>query len=151
MKIQKRIISKTDFTKTDSLIVKGFAIILLLYCHVSAYSGKEQIPFLGDIVSNTGNVCVMLFGFITVFGLAKKMEEIKRQKVFKLILKRIIKLYASFWPSYFVCFILTIIFDLISDNSTIINSYGTGFEGLKHFIENVLGLSFINMDTIIIL
>ena len=71
---------KSGFEKKDTLVVKGLAILLLLFYHLFENAAMlEQLnvvyaPIPQDIflmLSGYGNICVAIFVFLTAYGITK--------------------------------------------------------------------------------
>lgn len=76
----KQVQTKQSFEKSDTLVVKGVAILLLLFYHL--FESQELLvsmevnysPFSQDIflmVSGFGNICVAIFAFLSAYGITK--------------------------------------------------------------------------------
>lgn len=73
-------IVKREFEKRDTLVVKGLAILLLLFYHLfgEAYAVEQlqviYAPIPRDLffmLSGFGNICVAVFVFLTAYGITK--------------------------------------------------------------------------------
>lgn len=71
---------KREFEKRDTLVVKGLAILLLLFYHLfeDAYAVEQlqvlYAPLPKDLflmLSGFGNICVAVFVFLTAYGITK--------------------------------------------------------------------------------
>ncbi|WP_294405837.1 acyltransferase [uncultured Clostridium sp.] len=103
-----------EFDKNDTLMTKGFAIILMLTHHLYAFPdrilnnnyynsifqiwGKNIEYLIGDF----GKICVCVFIFLSGFGTYKSFD--KNRNV-NFISNRLIKFYRVYW-SVFIIFIL---------------------------------------------
>lgn len=116
---QKRI---SAFTKTDSLCLKGIAIILMMFHHcfrsTDRFEGYEVnfFPFTQDnviAVSDYFKICVCIFAFITGYGLylsaKKQCKNLKSCE--KWVSARYIKTFSGFWFIYILSFAITQIYD----------------------------------------
>ena len=71
---------KTTFEKRDTMVVKGLAILMLLFYHLFENAAAleqlnvEYAPFPRDLflmISGFGNICVAVFVFLTAYGITK--------------------------------------------------------------------------------
>ena len=96
------------FPKSDTQIIKGLAILLMLMHHLWFFPDriaggelKYLFTFLGksstDIMGSFGKICVSLFFFVGGYGIYKKSEE----KDFN-ILKNIKKIYLNYWKIFLI-------------------------------------------------
>ena len=62
------------FDKTETLQLKGIAVLIMVYYHSVALNPSVlALPALHAFASRTGNICVVIFAFITIYGLSKKL------------------------------------------------------------------------------
>ena len=104
------------FTKNDTLVAKGAAVILLLIHHLfysvdynfsSFLMSKEGWVDLAKI----GKVCVAMFLILSGYGLSKSFEKYEKSS-YSFVQKHLLKLYTGFWiifalsliPLFFNCF-----------------------------------------------
>lgn len=138
---------KKGFTKQDSLIAKGFGILLLLFYHLfyeKTVLEEFQVnfaPFSKEhflMLAGFGNICVSVFVMITAYGIAKSIldtEEMNLGLAYKQAVRRFVKLMSGFGILYVsVCLIWFQKFDLVS-------LYGTGKQGLLLLLCDALGLA----------
>lgn len=104
-----------EFTKDDTSIAKGIAIILMLIHHLFAFPDRIQggamyislFPIgeesLEEIVASFGNICVAIFLFLSGFGMYKKIANSNENKI-SIIIKKLKELYINYWI-IFVIFI----------------------------------------------
>lgn len=99
---------KLEFTKKDTAIIKGVAIICMFMHHLFAFperikagsnyislfsvSGINMEIFLGAF----GQICVSLFLFLSGFGIYKKNYN-NRENVRSIIVKQLKTLYINYW------------------------------------------------------
>lgn len=139
------------FTKRETNICKGIAIILMLFHHlfndVEEYAGYivNYWPFTGERIlffASLAKICVAIFVFLSGYGIAAtydktfstKEPDTKESSHF--IQARYLKLMVGYW---FV-FILTLLCQPLG--RTIFDAYGTDFkEMFLYFIVDVFGLS----------
>ncbi len=118
-------------TKQDSEVIKGAAILMLLFYHLYYYvpmfdvSSVSFAPFGVDAVmrfSRIWNVCVNMFLFVTVFGMYRSMQsrDQRPSKLFRYTVSRFIGLEMSFIAVYLVCVLA------FGWNISSMDQYGTG-------------------------
>lgn len=92
-------------TKEASLVIKGFAIVMMIVHHAIIWNDTEiygtllLTPTIIKGIGSIGRLCVPLFVFVTGYGLMLKDIQIKH------IPKRIYHL----WIIYFICFLFVAI------------------------------------------
>ena len=134
-----------NFSKRDTSIIKGIAILMLIGYH--CFSSVKRLygyPVdFGIIPQNIAiyifesmNICVGMFAFLSVYGLTKIFGNVEYSKknTREFIIKRLIKLLASFAIPFIICVSITLIF---TDN----NPYGKGINFFLNMICDMLGLS----------
>ncbi len=145
----REMMGKKCFDKKDTLVVKGMAILLMLFYHLFEseellttlhvdYRPLSQDVFL--ILSGYGNICVALFVFLSSYGMtkgymAREKEGCSVKQMYDLAVKRCIKLIGNFsfmylgvnllWFSYF-------------DYKKL---YGGGWQGGFLALSDMLGLA----------
>lgn len=71
---------RREFTKEDTLVVKGLAILSLLFYHLFEHYERvttmqvDYRPFSLDtflLISGFGNICVAIFAFLSAYGITK--------------------------------------------------------------------------------
>lgn len=138
------------FSKQDTLIIKGVAILMLLGYHcfssVDRFFGYDVKFFLlpknkAIYIFEAMNICVGMFAFLSAYGLTKSfMSEQSKTKVLSLnsntlfVTKRLITLVGSFILPAVLCVIATYIF--VSDY----NPYGKGTDFICNMTVDLLGL-----------
>ena len=106
------------FTTYDSMLVKGVAIILLMFHHCISMNQVEKhtmnfFPFESYhwpvMVCDSFKLCVGMFIFITGYGLYKSYSkiEIRNKTVFNWTGTRLFKTLSGFWFVYILVFIVT--------------------------------------------
>lgn len=136
-------------TKTDSLALKGIAIIIMLfhhlYCEVSRFD-KYEIdfsPFSQDFVVDVSlmmKICVSIFAFITGYGLLKSIAKIPidRNSVLKWNITRLLKTMSGFYFVYIIAFITT---QILSRLPMRVYFSGSKAKGLIYAFVDFMGLS----------
>lgn len=142
--------SQKGFEKRDTLVVKGIAILLMLFYHL--FESKELLttlnvdhrPFSQDsflMLSGFGNICVALFVFLSAYGITRGLSAEEAEGAYDLssslreAWRRCLKLIGSFalmyvsvnllWFSYF-------------DYEKL---YGSGWQGGMFGLLDMLGLA----------
>ncbi len=113
--------SKFSFSKTDSLCLKGIAIVMMCFHHGfrEEWLFKDYTvsfaPFSMDTIMSICQIfkiCVCIFAFITGYGLYLSAKDtcndLKTSE--KWIMSRLIKTLSAFWMIYILSFILTWIY-----------------------------------------
>lgn len=104
-----------QFSKTDTNIVKGVAIIAMLFhhCYVTDVSFKAHgvsfAPFSkGTVVTlaQWSKVCVGIFVFLSAYGIALSLKKLydgrqyERKNLSRMAVRRIWKILSGFWPVF---------------------------------------------------
>lgn len=108
----------SSFTTYDSMLVKGVAIVLLMFHHSISMTEVERhtlnfFPFNSYhwpvMVCDSFKLCVGMFIFITGYGLYKSFSkiELKNKAVFNWTGTRLFKILSGFWFVYVLVFIIT--------------------------------------------
>lgn len=144
---ETKLLNRT-FDKKDTLVVKGLAILLMLFYHL--FESEEllvsmqvnHLPFPREsflMMSGFGNICVALFAFLSAYGitrgLMKNDSEGSLKDVYREALRRFGRLVANFavmyvsvnlvWFSYF----------------NYAGLYGTGWQGSMFALLDLVGLA----------
>lgn len=126
-------------TKHDTAVIKGIAILAMLFHHVygTPPAGVESYTGIPYIIGVLGKVCVALFLFCSGYGLAKQYKPISIKDDVKFIARRLIKFYANYW-FIFVLFVPISVF--------VFHQPDMAFDGDKQrlsfaLILDILGLS----------
>ncbi len=135
------------FTKEDTLLVKGIAILFMLFYHL--FETYERVDSLGVIyvplsedvflmISGFGNICVAVFAFLSAYGISKKLislEDADLRGWYKVSVKRYLKLLIGFLCIYASVTLLWFYkFDYVK-------LYGKGWQGALCGILDALGLA----------
>ena len=106
-----------SFTKEDTKIIKGSAILWMIAHHVFTYSDRivdnivpVSLPIfdnitLAEYIGQFGKICVSLFMFLGGYGIYKSYQETKLD-----IFSKIKKLYMTYWKVFIVFIPLGFIF-----------------------------------------
>lgn len=140
------------FSMTDTMIVKGLAIVLLLYHHcflqtsVDTVGGKiDFFPVSSSVaidICYSFKLCVGMFVFITGYGLYCSFKKINfhRDEVCRWTGTRLVKTMSGFWFLYVVVFVVT----MIVDQYPILRYFNNGpftLKGLLYIVLDFLGLA----------
>ncbi len=102
-----------EFTKKDTSIIKGIAIILMFMHHLFAYpdrikGGSSYIalfPMYGTslevIVALFGKLCVAMFLFLSGFGMYKKVAKSEKDTI-SIVFKKLKELYVNYWIIFLI-------------------------------------------------
>lgn len=136
---------KEDFTKRDSNIVKGIAIILMIFHHLfrlKDFSDGYAVSFFPFSVGRIAQICtffkicVPLFVFVSGYGLLKAYKNTKNKKTF--FFQRYIKLMPTFW----IVIIISFIYGQITSNMVTNTFFQKDFyQGIANIFFNFAGLS----------
>ena len=126
------------FTKKDTSVVKGIAVLMLLCHHLGMGILEPPLDWRNDslytIVATLSKVCVAIFILLSGYGLNESHNK-WRGTDFSFVKKHLFKLMKQFWfiyvifvPSGFLC------------GANPLTVYGTGFKGFSYFALDFLGL-----------
>lgn len=136
------------FTKEDSKIVKGLAIIFMLMHHLWTSSNNtwRELKYIFNIqeissisfLGGAGKICVSIFFFIGGYGI----YQCSQSENFNIV-ERIKKLYIAYWKVFFILIPIAFIFfgnqSSYLNNTSLCNRYEE-FR-INEFILNLLGIS----------
>lgn len=143
---------KNTFTKEDSVKVKGVAIILMLIHHCfldsNRYKGKDVkfAPFSETVWNEWAlffKICVAIFVFISAYGLTISFKNIDsefnipKEKAFRILVERYVKLISS----YMFVFIALQIYSLIMQKGNYTHIYGNKPTGFIYMLIDMFGLA----------
>ncbi len=139
------------YSVEDSLMIKGIAILLMLWHHCFLAGRFEQyqisfFPFSQSIVSNIAaisKICVSFFSFISGYGLYKSYEKFSNTKGYKQsanswVLSRIEKTFSGYWLIVVLSWMITFIIDRRPHYIYFSDSF---LSGIVQMILDFLGLS----------
>ena len=134
--------NKISFTKDDTNIVKGFAIIMLLVHHLfyipnqlgyidwNLFSWNGKIFGFWNILAYIGKICVPIFLILSGYGLYKSYKG----KILEFYKKRVLKIYETYWFIW-LAFVPLGVFGL---HITLSSVYGNHI--IPKLIVNILGI-----------
>ncbi len=123
-----------DFSKKDTLQLKGIAILMMILHHLFAYPNKIQSFFMIDTQSlwyqlaRYGRICVPIFLIISGYGMYESYQ--KQQHVFSKIPTRLYALYQMYWKVFLIWIPM----------GFLIGAYSISQVGIKEILLNFLGL-----------
>ena len=136
-----------SFSKEDTILVKGIAILFMLFYHL--FETYERVNTLGVVytplsenvflmISGFGNICVAVFAFLSAYGISKKLMSLGTADLrnwYKVSVKRYLKLLVGFLCIYASVTLLWFYkFDYVK-------LYGKGWQGALCGLLDVLGLA----------
>lgn len=136
-----------QFTKENSYIVKGLAVILLLTYHLFEH---EQLVTLMEVnysplslpdfllLSGFGNICVAVFVFLTAYGIGKGLlaqESISPKTALSQACRRCLRLCFQF---AFMYASVNLLWGKLFDYKSL---YGSGKQGVLYILADALGLA----------
>lgn len=128
---------KITFTRDDTVMVKGVAILLLLLHHMGGTNPGIPLSLkgldIGIAVEHLGKVCVALFTVLSGYGLAEGSK--KHERKYPYVLRHIKKV----WMGFFSAWLLVLLFKWIQ-GITPQQLYGSGIQGIYNMIKDALGL-----------
>ena len=146
---------KTDFTKKNSLALKGIAIMMMVFHHCYASADKyfginiNFAPFSEHsiyLISNSCKICISLYAFVTGYGLFLSLKKIydsdyAQSDISNWSICRYIKTMSGFWavavPSFIICqFIDGRTSNVFFDDTTIKGI----FKGVAAIAANLAGI-----------
>lgn len=146
----KQIQTKQTFDKKDTQIVKGVAILLLLFYHLFESQellvsmGVNHSPFSQEtflMLSGFGNICVAVFAFLSAYGITKGLMaresagDVSYPEMLKEACWRCLRLIGNFAIMYISVNLLWFSrFDYVK-------LYGEGWQGGMFALMDMLGLA----------
>lgn len=100
------------FTKNDTLLAKGIAMILMVVHHMMGSSSPNMDPLasvtlfgevnaLGVFIARFGKICVAMFTLLSGYGLCHSITKMNHSMENEgVLLRRIGKLYLSYWKAF---------------------------------------------------
>ncbi len=132
-----------SFTKEDTGILKGIAILAMVFHHtfvnnpglpIYATEGANYIT----VLSTSAKICVSLLTILSGYGLAESYKNVDRKAKFhriRFILSHYIQLLSMYWMVFAITFI-----SIWMQQGTLAGIYGEGVYGYKNLIIDLLGL-----------
>ncbi len=137
----------SSFTKRDTQVVKGVAIIFMIYhhCFLSPERYQGQVvsfwPFsesLINYISLSMKLCVALFVFLSAYALTLNINHIKDPTLLK---EKIIHRYLRTMSGFYFVFLTLNLFSILTNKGWYTHVYGTGIKSIAYFIIDGMGLA----------
>lgn len=139
---------RREFTGKDTQIVKGFAVLSLLFYHLFENAQRvtslnvDYRPFSLDtflLLSGFGNICVAVFAFLSAYGITKGImnrgDEVGLRNLYGQATGRYCKLTANFLTMFLS---INLLWFSKFDYKGL---YGTGWQGGLYAVLDALGLA----------
>ena len=141
------------FTKEDTNIVKGIAILAMIFHH--CYPNSTSIPismlenstFLQQLASS-GKVCVALLTILSGYGLSESYKNRENKGIVSAVrfsLSHYFQLLSMYWIAF-----LTVIILMYMRGTDINMLYGDGILGVRNFMIDFFGLGMLFHTNILI-
>lgn len=143
---------KREFTKEDTLLVKGMAVLCLLFYHLFEHHERVSVmqvdyrPFSIDIfllLSGFGNICVAVFAFLSAYGIIKGImaaeEKAGMQAPIQALYKQAVGRYLKLTAHFIAMFISVNVLWFYKFNY--VGLYGSGWQELLYALLDALGLA----------
>lgn len=135
MMLTKRI-ENAVFSKDDTAILKGIAILAMVLHHVAPNNTSVPVYLWGQgsfslefLLASCGKVCVSVLTILSGFGLAESYKRLTEKNLIaniKFIISHLIQLYSMFWSATALVSLMYYIKG--------VNPYGSGLLGVKNMI-----------------
>lgn len=143
---------KREFTKEDTLLVKGTAVLCLLFYHLFEHYERvsemrvDYRPFSMDtflLLSGFGNICVAVFAFLSAYGIVKGIMAAENktgmQAQIQVLYKRAAGRYLKLTAHFAAMFIsVNVLWFYKFDYRKL---YGGGWQGILYGLLDALGLA----------
>ncbi len=132
-----------SFSKDDTQILKGVAILAMILHHVAPNNTSVPV-YLWDsfslefLLASCGKVCVSVLTVLSGFGLAESFKRLKEKSFLstvKFTVSHLIQLYSLFWSATVLVSLMYFI------KGT--NPYGSGLLGIKNIICAATGFGYV--------
>ena len=140
---------KDSFSKRDTLVVKGIAIIMMVFHHCFMYPAKYKgqrvsfWPFSAEnvnIVCLQFKLCVPLFVFLSVYALTLSLRKAEDGHEIKNIL---VHRYIRTMGGFVFIFVFLQLFSLLTGKGWFTHRYGTGLISGVYMVIDGLGLAYL--------
>lgn len=135
--------NKFSLSKQDTAVLKGIAIVAMLFHHLY-YSIPQWVePYTGVwlYLGIAGKICVAIFLFCSGYGLETQYRDITGfSNSCKFVIKRLTSFYLNYWVIFILCVPVTILFF----DRPLSVAYGEGLNGTEmtlFFIQDIIGLA----------
>ena len=143
--------SETSLTKNDSLVIKGVAILAMMWhhCFLSGRFDGFVIAFApltqgqAENIAAFCKICVSLFAFVSGYGLCASLQSTFRKdeytssKVSNWVLIRYIKSFSGYWFIVVLAWIVTALIDMRPGK---VYFSGSVIRGVFNMVVDLLGL-----------
>ena len=144
---------KKEFSKDNTLVLKGIAILMMMFHHCFWKNGLFKdysisfFPFNQNLIvdiSLTFKICVSIFAFITGYGLILSLKKLNenydwnKKQIYKWTTNRLIKMLSGFWIIAILAFIICQIIN--GRTEAVYFKHGIVY-GIVQMIIDFLGLS----------
>ncbi len=134
--------SVSAFSKRDTSVCKGAALILLLTHHLYGGTLPAPMPLLGGdlprVAATLSKVCVSIFMLLSGYGLCRSFERRGGESAPRFTLRHLMGLMRPYWLIYVLFTLLSIFFG--RPGFTPAEVYGTGIRGACQAVIDFLGL-----------
>lgn len=143
--------TRAIFSKDDTQIVKGIAVIMMIIHHFISNNPGLPVTLSFDnrkmVIATACKVCVSIFMVLSGYGIMKSWqhtwhhhshEASEKKKVLlycKFVYNHIVKLLFSFWLIYLMCMLL-----FLMRGGVLKNLYGSGRQGVLYLMKDFFGL-----------
>lgn len=142
---------KTNFTKNDTNVIKGIAIIFLMihHCFLSParYKGLEVVfaPFTESQVNYIAaflKICVGMFVFLTAYGITVSIKnkygtlEVSNKQFAEYTKHRMFNLYTGWIFVFLLCEVFCMIYSGLP-----VETYGANIQGIIYLVLDGLGIA----------
>lgn len=131
------------FTKRDTKIVKGIAILAMILHHT--YPNNPGIPInmvegskVFTLMASSGKICVSLLTILSGYGLAESYKKVRDSRLvaqIKFFLSHYIQFLSTFW-----CIQLWAYAMAIMRGESLVDEYGHGLRGIRDLLLDLFGL-----------
>lgn len=132
-----------NFTKDDTNIVKGIAILAMVFHHVYPNSTGTPYPLLENptitsILASCGKICVALLTILSGYGLMESYKKTNKHQNIKFIFSHYLQLLSMYWIVLFCILFLSFL-----KGTNLSDIYGTNLIGIRNMIIDMFGLGMI--------
>lgn len=130
-------------SKQDTSVMKGIAILAMLFHHMYGAPPPDVVPYSGVLewIGVLGKVCVAMFLFCSGYGLAAQYKPTKSILFdVKFVLRRLTKFYLNYW----VIFIIFVPISIVLFHRPLSAAYGEHVNIAKRLFFDLLGVQGMN-------
>lgn len=130
---------QSALSRTDTGVLKGIAILAMLFHHIYACppAGVEHYGGVPGFLGVIGKVCVSIFLFCSAYGLSLQYEGTESVvDSMKFVLKRLVKFYLNYW----VIFMLFVPIGVWVFSRPLSAAYGENVNLWKNLVLDLLGV-----------